>query len=98
MYLRAAPKCRRADIARIAGEGTSVANSHRQRWGRPAVRSRYRELVGVKARSDTSDARPLAAYAAAPDEVRNPIMLNCRKMRSARHLANLPAVATSLNR
>jgi transposase len=30
----------------------------------------YRELVGVKAKSDTSDARLLAAYAAAPDEVR----------------------------
>jgi transposase len=30
----------------------------------------YRELVGVKAKSDTSDARLLAAYAAAPEEVR----------------------------
>src|SRR5258706_599005 len=30
----------------------------------------YRNLVGVKAKSDTSDARLLAAYAAAPDEVR----------------------------
>lgn len=30
----------------------------------------YRGLVGVKAKSDTSDARLLAAYAAAPDEVR----------------------------
>ena len=30
----------------------------------------YRELVGSKAKSDTSDARLLAAYAAAPDEVR----------------------------
>jgi transposase len=30
----------------------------------------YRELVGVKAKSDTSDARLLAAYAAAPDDVR----------------------------
>jgi transposase len=30
----------------------------------------YRELVGVRAKSDTSDARLLAAYAAAPDEVR----------------------------
>ena len=30
----------------------------------------YRELVGVKAKSDSSDARRLAAYAAAPDEVR----------------------------
>jgi transposase len=30
----------------------------------------YRELVGVKAKSDTSDARLLAAYAASPDEVR----------------------------
>jgi transposase len=30
----------------------------------------YRELVGVKAKSDTSDARLLAAYAAAPNEVR----------------------------
>jgi len=30
----------------------------------------YREMVGVKAKSDTSDARLLAAYAAAPDEVR----------------------------
>jgi transposase len=30
----------------------------------------YRELVGVKAKSDTSDARLLASYAAAPDEVR----------------------------
>jgi len=30
----------------------------------------YRELVGAKAKSDTSDARLLAAYAAAPDEVR----------------------------
>ena len=30
----------------------------------------YRELLGVKAKSDTSDARLLAAYAAAPDEVR----------------------------
>jgi len=30
----------------------------------------YRQLVGAKAKSDTSDARLLAAYAAAPDEVR----------------------------
>ena len=30
----------------------------------------YRELVGARAKSDTSDARLLAAYAAAPDEVR----------------------------
>ena len=30
----------------------------------------YRELVGVKAKSDTSDARLLAGYAAAPDDVR----------------------------
>jgi transposase len=30
----------------------------------------YRELVGAKAKSDTSDARLLAAYAAAPDEIR----------------------------
>lgn len=30
----------------------------------------YRSLVGSKAKSDTSDARLLAAYAAAPDEVR----------------------------
>ena len=30
----------------------------------------YRELVGVKAKSDSSDARLLAAYAAASDEVR----------------------------
>jgi len=30
----------------------------------------YRKLVGVKAKSDTSDARLLAAYAAAPEEVR----------------------------
>ena len=30
----------------------------------------YRELLGVKAKSDTSDARLLAAYAAAPDDVR----------------------------
>lgn len=30
----------------------------------------YRTMVGVKAKSDTSDARLLAAYAACPDEVR----------------------------
>jgi transposase len=30
----------------------------------------YRKLVGVKAKSDTSDARLLATYAAAPDEIR----------------------------
>jgi transposase len=30
----------------------------------------YRELVGARAKSDTSDARLLAAYAASPDEVR----------------------------
>src|SRR6195256_977713 len=30
----------------------------------------YRALVGVKAKSDTSDAKLLASYAAAPDEVR----------------------------
>ncbi len=30
----------------------------------------YRDLLGVKAKSDTSDARLLAAYAAAPEEVR----------------------------
>ena len=30
----------------------------------------YRRLVGAKAKSDTSDARLLAAYAASPDEVR----------------------------
>jgi transposase len=32
--------------------------------------SAYRRLVGVKAKSDTSDARLLASYAAAPDEIR----------------------------
>lgn len=32
--------------------------------------SAYRALVGVKAKSDTSDAKLLASYAAAPDEVR----------------------------
>jgi transposase len=37
----------------------------------------YRELVGVRAKSDSSDARQLAAYAAAPDEVRG---------RSAKHV------------
>jgi transposase len=30
----------------------------------------YRQLAGVKAKSDTSDARLLASYAAAPDEIR----------------------------
>ena len=30
----------------------------------------YRDLCGARAKSDTSDARLLAAYAAAPDEVR----------------------------
>ena len=30
----------------------------------------YRQLIGIKAKSDTSDARLLASYAAAPDEVR----------------------------
>src|SRR6201747_1081763 len=30
----------------------------------------YRQMVGVKAKSDTSDARLLASYAAAPDEIR----------------------------
>ena len=30
----------------------------------------YRDLVGAKAKSDPSDARLLAAYAASPDEVR----------------------------
>ena len=30
----------------------------------------YRTLIGAKAKSDTSDARLLAAYAAAPEEVR----------------------------
>src|SRR5471030_2524888 len=32
--------------------------------------SAYRALVGIKAKSDTSDSRLLASYAAAPDEVR----------------------------
>ncbi len=30
----------------------------------------YRQLIGVRAKSDSSDARLLAAYAAAPDEIR----------------------------
>jgi transposase len=37
----------------------------------------YRDLVGARAKSDTSDARLLASYAAAPDEVRG---------RAARHV------------
>jgi transposase len=37
----------------------------------------YRDLVGARAKSDTSDARLLASYAAAPDEVRG---------RTARHV------------
>ena len=51
-------------VRALRGAGLPVEIIHTSRF------SAYRNLVGVKAKSDTSDARLLAAYAAAPDEVR----------------------------
>jgi transposase len=51
-------------VRALRGAGLPVEMVHTSRF------TAYRNLVGVKAKSDTSDARLLAAYAAAPDEVR----------------------------
>ena len=51
-------------VRALRGAGLPVELIHTSRF------KAYRELVGVRAKSDTSDARLLAAYAAAPDEVR----------------------------
>ncbi|HEY5609107.1 MAG TPA: IS110 family transposase [Alphaproteobacteria bacterium] len=64
-------------VAALRGAGLPVEMVHTSRF------AAYRNLVGAKAKSDTSDARLLAAYAAAPDEVRG---------RKADHIA-LPADA-----
>src|SRR5258707_10308951 len=59
----------------------------------------YRALVGVKAKSDTSDARLLASYAAAPDEIRGRKAgpADCPEMRSARPFFELQAAAIKSN-
>jgi transposase len=51
-------------VKALRGAGLPVEMVHTTRF------AAYRNLVGAKAKSDTSDARLLAAYAAAPDEVR----------------------------
>lgn len=51
-------------VEALRGAGLPVEMVHTSRF------AAYRELVGAKAKSDTSDARLLAAYAAAPAEVR----------------------------
>jgi len=51
-------------VKALRGAGLPVEMVHTSRF------DAYRKLVGVKAKSDTSDARLLAAYAAAPAEVR----------------------------
>ena len=51
-------------VKALRGAGLPVEMVHTSRF------AAYRTLVGAKAKSDTSDARLLAAYAAAPDEVR----------------------------
>jgi transposase len=51
-------------VSALRSAGLPVEMVHTSRF------AAYRALVGAKAKSDTSDARLLAAYAAAPDEVR----------------------------
>lgn len=51
-------------VKALRGAGLPVEMVHTSRF------AAYRELVGAKAKSDTSDARLLAAYAAASEEVR----------------------------
>jgi transposase len=51
-------------VKALRGAGLPVEMVHTSRF------AAYRSLVGAKAKSDTSDARLLAAYAAAPAEVR----------------------------
>lgn len=61
--------------------------------------SAYRALVGVKAKSDTSDAKLLASYAAAPTRFAAARLAtsNCRKMLFARHFLNWQAAGTRSN-
>lgn len=51
-------------VSALCQAGLPVEMVHTSRF------AAYRQLVGMKAKSDPSDARLLAAYAAAPDEVR----------------------------
>jgi transposase len=51
-------------VTALRGAGLPVEMVHTSRF------AAYRNLVGARAKSDTSDARLLAAYAAAPEEVR----------------------------
>jgi transposase len=51
-------------VKALRGAGLPVEMVHTSRF------AAYRNLIGAKAKSDTSDARLLAAYAAAPEEVR----------------------------
>ncbi len=51
-------------VTALRGAGLPVEVVHTSRF------AAYRALVGSKAKSDTSDARLLASYAAAPDEIR----------------------------
>jgi transposase len=51
-------------VKALRGAGLPVEMVHTSRF------AAYRNLVGAKAKSDSSDARLLAAYAAAPEEVR----------------------------
>ena len=57
----------------------------------------YRQMVGVKAKSDTSDARLLASYAAGLTRyaVARPVTSSCRKMRSAKNFLNSQAAVIS---
>ena len=54
----------KALVKALRGAGLPVEMVHTSRF------AAYRKLIGAKAKSDTSDARLLAAYAAAPEEVR----------------------------
>ncbi len=68
--LRAGPEVTRI-VLEPTGRAGGVAPGAASCRDHPPTRfSAYRALVGVKAKSDTSDARLLASYAAAPDEVR----------------------------
>jgi transposase len=73
--LRAGPKLTRIVLEPTGGYEKSLVKALRQAQLPVEIihTTRFRaycQLVGVKAKSDTSDARLLASYAAAPDEIR----------------------------
>ena len=73
--LRTGPELRRIVLEPTGGHEKLLVKALRQAQLpveiiHPTRFNAYRQMVGVKAKSDTSDARLLAAYAAAPDEIR----------------------------